>query len=115
MLTPSNIEEIDNKNYNVDNIIEKIDKSIKDNHEKYNYEYGSYEKILPFSVRERIAKSYNEAGWNYVYHRIVEQGGYLNKGISEFIFANSKLFLNTGNTGNDYVESKAVANVHFVK
>lgn len=69
MLGPEDFKKMDEKDYDLDDLIQLIDTSMKNNHGKYIYEIAIVKKELPFQIRNQIAHKYLEAGWKYVYHR----------------------------------------------
>ena len=75
MLTPIDLIVDEILTTNIDEIIVKIDESIKRYHGWYPWESAIIEGELSLTIRNEIAQSYKDAGWKYVEHETSSENG----------------------------------------
>lgn len=83
MITPTELQQYEIENANIEAIIADIDKEIKRNHGKFVYESAMLTNEYPKSVRDEISRRYREAGWEYVTHSTSSEKGQ-RPGLTEF-------------------------------
>ena len=86
-LSPEQINKIDNKLYNIDDIEKEVDESIKEYHGWYPWEEALIDREYPVEVRNKVAKRYIKAGWKYVYHHTSSENDE-RPGLTLFRFSN---------------------------
>lgn len=106
MLGPNEMKEITRMDYDIDGLIYKMDKSLKNFHGWYPWESALLDEELPFEIRNEIAIKYLKVGWIYVYHITTSENGEC-AGLTSFhlsqspIETDSRMFLVTKNQMND--------------
>lgn len=90
MLTPKEVAQLNDNKYDLETIEKEIDTSIIDFHGFYPWEYASITYELPMNIRDKIAKKYIDAGWNYVYHVTTSEKNE-RSGLTAFMFSMEKL------------------------
>lgn len=103
MISPKDIIKIENEKVDIDKLIEEIDESIKSFHGWYIWEFALIEHDLSVEIRNKIAKKYIEAGWNYVYHQTSKENGE-RPGLSSFMFSTTKI-------EEEYVKNKVCVQI----
>lgn len=68
MLSPKDMIKLEDEKYPEDELISRIDASIRENFEKYDYQMATLEMVIPLRIRNKIAAKYARCGWTYVYH-----------------------------------------------
>ena len=89
MIRPEDLKNLDKKN--IQEIIEKIDESIKKHHGWYPWEIAVIGEEYSKDIRNQIGKKYKEAGWTYVYHITSNENGE-RPGLTSFIFSQEDLW-----------------------
>lgn len=73
MITPNDLKLNILKCTDFEQLEQEIDKSIKQHHNYYKWEYACLDKELPLEVRNELTRRYKKGGWTYVYHRTTSE------------------------------------------
>lgn len=68
MLSPKDIDKLEESTNSLDSITRRIDTSIIINHGKYDFEFAQLDQVLSDEMVKDIIQKYIDSGWKYVYH-----------------------------------------------